>query len=138
MTNTTGRPSDQATDGRADPGRPFSAARRAGDWIAVSGQLGVRDGHLVRGGAKAETSEALTNLRVVLADLDASLASVQKVNVYLTSMQDYADMNAAYADAFDGHTLPARTAVAVAALPRGASVEIEAWAYAPTADGGAR
>lgn len=110
---------------------PFSPTRRAGDWVAISGQIGSRDGDLVAGGAKAETTQAMQNLSAVLAQAGGSLGSIVKVNVYLNSMAHYEEMNVAYAAAFDGLPLPARTAVAVLGLPRQASVEIEAWAYLP-------
>jgi 2-iminobutanoate/2-iminopropanoate deaminase len=106
---------------------------RAGDWLVVSGQLGLLHGALVPGGVAAEVTRALANLAALLGGEDASLSSVVKTTVYLLDIADYAAMNEAYVEAFGDHR-PARAAVAVAGLPLGASVEIEAWAYAPSAE----
>ncbi len=103
---------------------------RAGDWLAVSGQLGLVDGVLVHGGVADETRQALANMAALLATEGAGLSSVVKTTVYLRHMNDYAVMNEAYIDAFGDHR-PARAAVGVAGLPVNALVEIEAWAYSP-------
>ncbi|MGH3505144.1 MAG: RidA family protein [Nocardioidaceae bacterium] len=100
---------------------------RAAGWLAVSGQLGVRDGQLT-GGVSDQTAQALANLGATLAGHGAVLADVVKVNVFLTGMGDYDAMNREYVAVFDADP-PARTAVAVSELPFGAAVEIEAWAY---------
>jgi 2-iminobutanoate/2-iminopropanoate deaminase len=106
---------------------PFSPARRIGQIIAISGQVGQRDDTLVTGGFRAELEQALDNLGHVLADAGIDRHDVIKVNVYLTDIADWQQLNAPYA-AFFGEPFPARTALAVAALPMGAHVEIEAWA----------
>jgi 2-iminobutanoate/2-iminopropanoate deaminase len=106
---------------------PFSPARRIGQVIAISGQVGARDGTLVTGGFLAELEQALDNLGRVLADAGIDRHNVIKVNVYLTDIADWQRLNAPYA-AFFGEPYPARTALAVVALPLGAHVEIEAWA----------
>jgi 2-iminobutanoate/2-iminopropanoate deaminase len=103
---------------------------RAGDWLAVSGQLGLVEGVLVHGGMADETRQALANMAALLEGQGAGLSSVVKTTVYLRHMNDYAVMNEAYMDAFGDHR-PARAAVAVAGLPLNALVEIEAWAYSP-------
>lgn len=103
---------------------------RAGDWLVVSGQLGLLDGALVHGGVAAEVRQALANMAGLLATEGAGLASVVKTTVFLTHMSDYGPMNEAYIEAFGQHR-PARAAVAVAGLPLDAKVEIEAWAYLP-------
>ncbi len=103
---------------------------RAGDWLAVSGQLGLVDGALVNGGVADETRQALANMAALLETEGAGLPSVVKTTVYLRHMNDYSVMNEAYVDAFGDHR-PARAAVAVAGLPLNALVEIEAWAYSP-------
>jgi 2-iminobutanoate/2-iminopropanoate deaminase len=107
---------------------PYSPAVRAGDFLVVSGQTGSVDGALVPGGLEAECRQVLANLRDVLATNGAELTDVVKTNVFLVDMDDFAAMNAIYVEAMDGHR-PARSTVAVAALPFGARVEIEAWAY---------
>ena len=107
---------------------PYSPAVRAGDWLIVSGQIGVRDGALVPGGFATEVDQVLDNLAAVLSANGAVRTDVVKCMVLLTDMADFDEMNARYA-AFFGDHRPARSAFAVAALPRGAALEIEAWAY---------
>lgn len=111
----------------AKPLGPYTPIVRAGEWLVVSGQLGLEDGELV-GGIDAQTRQAIANLAEVLATERATLADVVKTTVFLRHLgTDYGPMNDAYVDAFGGH-LPARSAIGVAELPRGALVEIEAWA----------
>ncbi|MGH9157516.1 MAG: RidA family protein [Acidimicrobiales bacterium] len=106
----------------------YSPWVRAGDWVVTAGQIGLRDGALVDGGVEAESAQALRNLAAVLAEAGASLDDVVKTTVFLVHMADFAAMNAVYAEAFGDHR-PARSTVAVAGLPLGAVVEVEAWAY---------
>jgi len=87
----------------------------------------VSEGRLVEGGLGAQLRQALANLAALLAGEGASLADVVKTTVFLTDMADYQVMNEIYVEAFGDHR-PARSAVAVAALPLGAAVEVEAWA----------
>jgi 2-iminobutanoate/2-iminopropanoate deaminase len=101
---------------------------RAGDWLVVSGQVGIRDGRLVTGGTAGQLRQAIANVAALLEAEGGSLASVVKTTVFLLHMRDYAEMNSAYTEAF-GETRPARSAVAVVELPVGALVEVEAWAY---------
>jgi 2-iminobutanoate/2-iminopropanoate deaminase len=101
---------------------------RAGDWLICSGQVGLRQGALVEGGLAVQVAQALANVAALLASQGAGLDSVVKTTVFLIDMADFAAMNDAYVAAFGDHR-PARSAVAVAALPLGALVEIEAWAY---------
>ena len=103
---------------------------RAGDWLVVSGQVGLRDGRLVPGGLQAELRQAILNLEAQLATEGAALTDVVKTTVFLRHMSDYADMNATYIEGFGDHR-PARSAIGVAELPLGALVEVEAWALAP-------
>jgi 2-iminobutanoate/2-iminopropanoate deaminase len=107
---------------------PYTPVVRAGDWLVVSGQIGVRDGSLVTGGTQAELRQALDNIRALLEGEGASLADVVKTTVYMRHIDDYAAMNEIYMDAFGDHR-PARAAVAVSCLPLGALVEVEAWAF---------
>ncbi len=107
---------------------PYTPIVRAGDWLVVSGQLGVKDGALVEGGVSAQATQAVANMRALLEGEGASLESVVKTTVFLTDMADFAGMNDAYVAAFGDHR-PARSSIGVAALPlAGAVVEIEAWA----------
>jgi enamine deaminase RidA (YjgF/YER057c/UK114 family) len=123
-----GRVESTAEAGR--PRLPLAAAVRAGDFVFASGQLGTRNGSVVLGGAGPQTQAALRNLSHLLRKHVLTLGDVAKTTVYMTSMDDYHQMNLAYGPAF-APTFPARTAVAVAALPvPEAVVEIEAWASA--------
>ena len=80
------------------------------------------------GGLEAELRQAMANLAGLLQSKGSSLDAVAKTTVFLTDMADYGEMNRIYVECFGDHR-PARSAVAVAALPLGARVEIEAWAY---------
>jgi 2-iminobutanoate/2-iminopropanoate deaminase len=109
---------------------PYSPAVRAGDWIVCAGQVGVdpATGALVEGGVRAETLQVLANLRAVLGDAEAGWGDVAKVGIFLVDLGDFAAVNELYEAEVGGHR-PARSTVQVAALPGGASVEIECWAY---------
>jgi 2-iminobutanoate/2-iminopropanoate deaminase len=107
---------------------PYTPIVRAGDWLVVSGQVGIADGKLVSGGTEAELMQAMRNLSGLLESEGSSLADVVKTTVFLKHMSDYALMNDVYTSAFGDHR-PARSAVAVADLPIGALVEVEAWAF---------
>lgn len=118
------------------PVGPYSPARRAGDWVVTSGQVGLAPGpdgapRLVEGGTAAELRQALANLAAVLAGEGAGLGDVVKTTLFLADMADYALANEVWVEVF-GDPRPARSAVAVAALPLGARVEVEAWAWVPT------
>ena len=105
---------------------PYSHAVWAGELLYLSGQTPVdpATGRLVDGDVEAQTRRAFGNLELVLRDAGLTMDDVVKCNVYLTSMSDFAAMNAAYQHCFT-RPYPARTTVAVAGLPLGASVEIE-------------
>jgi 2-iminobutanoate/2-iminopropanoate deaminase len=106
---------------------PYTPIVRAGDWLICSGQIGQKDGVLA-GGITAQVAQAIENISILLAGAGSSLERVVKTTVFLADIGDYPAMNDAYIRAFPSHR-PARSAFAVAALPMGASVEIEAWAY---------
>ena len=108
------------------PVGPYSPIVRTGAWLVCSGQVGIVDGALVDGFA-AQCRQVFANIRTVLASEGGSLTDVVKATVFLVDMGQYAEMNEIYVEEFDGHR-PARSAVAVAALPLGALVEIEVWA----------
>ena len=110
---------------------PYTPAVRAGDFIIVSGQVGMVDGGLADGGVAGQTTHAVANLAARLADLDAALTDVVKTTCFLVDMDAFATFNQAYVEAFGDHR-PARSTVAVRELPIGAQVEIEAMAYKPT------
>ncbi len=113
------------------PVGPYTPIVRAGDWLVCSGQVGLRDGQLVDGVA-AQTAQCIANVKTLLNGAGADLASVVKTTVFMTDINEYAAVNDAYMAGFGDHR-PARSAVAVAGLPLGAVVEIEAWAYLGTA-----
>lgn len=110
------------------PVGPYTPIVKAGPWLVASGQVGIRDGALVDGGMGAQLRQAMANLQGLLEGEGASLSAVTKTTVFLTTMDDYAEMNEIYTELFGDHR-PARSAVAVAQLPLGAAVEIEAWTY---------
>lgn len=105
---------------------PYTPIVRAGAWLICSGQLGLVDGRMVEGVA-AQMAQAIKNAEALLAGHGASLADVVKTLVFLDDINSYDTMNDAYVAAFGDHR-PARSAVAVAGLPRAALVEIEIWA----------
>jgi 2-iminobutanoate/2-iminopropanoate deaminase len=110
------------------PVGPYTPIVRAGEWLVVSGQLGLRDGTLVTGGVVGELRQAIANLRTLLEGEGARLEDVVKTTVFLRHLgSDYDSMNEAYVECFGDHR-PARSAIGVAELPRGALVEVEAWA----------
>ena len=106
---------------------PYSMGIQLDDFIFTSGQLGLtpESGEIVPGGIEAETRQALTNLKAILEAAGSNLENVVKTTVFLRDMSDFTRMNSIYAEFFHANP-PARTTVAVAALPKGAAVEIEA------------
>ncbi len=110
------------------PVGPYTPIVKAGPWLISSGQIGIADGAVVEGGVGAQFRQALANLQGLLEGEGHSLSDVTKTTVFLTDMAHYAEMNDIYVAAFGDHR-PARSAVAVAQLPLGALVEIEASAY---------
>jgi 2-iminobutanoate/2-iminopropanoate deaminase len=111
--------------------RPVGAYRpivRAGDWLVVSGQVGIRDGRLVSGGFDDQLEQAIDNLEALLSGEGSSLTQVVKTTVFLRHMGDYDVLNEIWGRRF-GAEPPARAAFAVSELPLHALVEVEAWAY---------
>jgi 2-iminobutanoate/2-iminopropanoate deaminase len=109
------------------PVGPYTPIVPVDGWLICSGQVGLRDGQLVEGVA-AQTAQCIANVRALLEGAGAGLTDVVKTTVFMTDINDYATVNEAYIAAFGDHR-PARSAVAVAGLPLGALVEVEAWAY---------
>ncbi len=111
---------------------PYSPAVRAGDWLVLAGQvpLDPTSGHFVDGDASVQIRRVLDNIAAVLRDAGAFVTDIAKTTVFVTDLTDFAAMNQVYGEFFGGHR-PARSTVQVAALPGGAKVEIEAWAYVP-------
>ena len=105
---------------------PYSQAIEAGGMVFVSGQLPINTetGEFAEGGVKELTRQSLTNMQHILAEVGLTLDNVVKTTVFLADMSDFAAMNEVYAEFFSA-PYPARSAVAVKTLPKGALVEIE-------------
>lgn len=113
--------------GAPQPIGPYSVGIRTEDMVYCSGSIGIdpESGDLVSGGIEAETRQALSNLSAVLESGGSKLEWVVKTTVFLADLDDYPKMNSVYAEFFR-EAAPARSAVEVARLPKGAAVEIEA------------
>jgi 2-iminobutanoate/2-iminopropanoate deaminase len=118
--------------GIAAPRGPYSPAVRAGDFIFVSGQVAVDPAtqQLVTGDIATETRQVLDNVKALIEACGASLADVVKCGVFLARAEDFAAMNAVYAEYF-GDAKPARATVVTGFAVPGIHVEIEAIAYQP-------
>ena len=105
---------------------PYSQAIQAGDTVYVSGQLPIdpATGQFAEGDIRDLTRQSLLNVQHILESVGLSMAHVVKTTVFLADMNDFAGMNEVYAEFFAA-PFPARSAVAVKSLPKGASVEIE-------------
>jgi 2-iminobutanoate/2-iminopropanoate deaminase len=114
------------SDRIAPPAGPFSPAIRAGGIVYLSGQVAQdpATGRLIEGDVTRQMEQVLSNALPVLEAAGKSFADVVRVGVFLTDMGDFQAMNAVYARHFE-MPYPARTTVAVAALPLGAAVEID-------------
>lgn len=110
----------------AAPVGPYSHAVRVGNLLFCSGQIPLdpATGQLVAGDVKAQTERVLENIRLILEDQRLTFAHVVKSTVFMVSLAEFAAMNEVYARYFAGD-FPARSTIQVAALPRGAAVEIE-------------
>ncbi|GII97038.1 RidA family protein [Sinosporangium siamense] len=123
---------DLAPTSPAHARHPYSPLRDTGTGLVfVSGQLGIADGRIVDGGIADQTRQALANLEAKLASGGLGLADIVKITVYLASMNDRNGMDLVYQEALP-HPLPARTCIAVAALPYQALVELDAIAVRTT------
>lgn len=108
---------------------PYSQAIQAGNFIFISGQIPLdQGGNLAQGDIAVQTGRVLENLQAILWTAGLSLLDVVKTTVFLTDLNDFAEMNQVYAEYFP-ESPPARSTIQVAALPRGAAIEIEAVAY---------
>lgn len=106
---------------------PYSQAIEANGTVYVSGQLPIipATGEFAEGGIQAEARQSLTNIKNILAEAGLGMQNVVKVTVLLADISNFAAVNEVYAEFFDA-PYPARSAFAVAALPKGANIEIEA------------
>ena len=105
---------------------PYSQAIQVRNLVFTSGQIPIdpATGSFVEGGIKEQTRQSLLNVKAILENAGTSMDNVIKTTVFLADMNDFADMNSVYAEFFNA-PYPARSAVAVKTLPKGALVEIE-------------
>ena len=105
---------------------PYSQAIQVGNLVYTSGQIPIDPaiGVIVAGGIKEQTRQSLTNVKAVLEEAGLTMGNVVKTTVFMADMNDFAEMNSVYAEFFS-EPFPARSAVAVKTLPKGALVEIE-------------
>ena len=105
---------------------PYSQAIQVGNLLYTSGQIPINPatGVLVEGGIKEQTRQSLNNVKAILEEADLTMGNVVKTTVFMADMNDFAQMNAVYAEFFS-EPYPARSAVAVKSWPKGAMVEIE-------------
>ena len=111
---------------------PYEQALRVDGWVFTSGQIPLdpKTGTMVEGGIGAQTRQVLDNLRAVLEAAGSSMSRVVKTTVYMINLADFQKMNEVYAEYFP-QDKPVRSTVGVAALPRGAMIEIDVVAQAP-------
>ena len=105
---------------------PYSQAIQVGNLVYTSGQIHIdpATGVFAEGGIKEQTRQSLTNVKAILEEVGLTMSNVVKTTVFIADMNDFADMNSVYAEFFT-EPYPARSAVAVKTLPKGALVEIE-------------
>ena len=105
---------------------PYSQAIQVGNLLYTSGQIPIdtATGNFVEGGIKEQTRQSLINVKAILEEAGLTMGNVVKTTVFMADMNDFADMNAVYAEFF-AEPYPARSAVVVKTLPKGALVEIE-------------
>ncbi len=114
------------TDQAPTPVGPYPQALAAGPFVFISGQIPLdAGGNLVEGDIVVQTVQVIQNLRAILAAAGLTLKDVVKTSVYLADLADFKEMNRAYAEFFPEHP-PARTTIQAGALPRGATIEIDA------------
>ena len=107
------------------PVGPYSHGMRVGNLLFCSGQIPLTaEGKLVEGGIKEQTRQVLENVGAILRDQNLTFENVVKSTVFMTDLAEFAEMNGVYSEFFQAN-FPARSTVQVAALPRGARVEIE-------------
>ena len=111
------------------PVGPYTLFQEVDGFVVCSGQIGIAGADLVSDDFAGQFRQALKNVAAVLASTDLSLDDVFKTTVFLVSMDNYVEMNQVYGEFFtNAAAYPTRSAFAVAALPKGAKVEIEVWA----------
>lgn len=126
--STPGHRSKVMLQGASAPSGPYSPGVDLGDLVFLAGQIGVdpKTRQLVDGGIEAETHQVMANLRAVLEEAGLGFGDVVKTSVFLADVADFAVMNGIYRSYFpEDAVMPARTTVQVAAIPRGARIEID-------------
>ena len=105
---------------------PYSQAIQKGDFLFISGQLGIdpATGDFVEGGVKEQTQQVFRNIRAIISEAGYTMGNIVKATVFLVDMADFAIVNEVYASQFES-AFPARSAVAVRTLPKNGLVEIE-------------
>jgi 2-iminobutanoate/2-iminopropanoate deaminase len=105
---------------------PYNQAIQVGNLVYTSGQIPIdpATGNFVEGGIKEQTRQSLLNVKAILEEAELTMSDVIKTTVFMADMNDFSDMNAVYSEFFP-EPYPARSAVAVKTLPKGALVEIE-------------
>jgi len=105
---------------------PYSQAIQMGNLVYTSGQIPIdpATGNFVEGGIKEQTRQSFLNVQAILKEVGLTMGNVVKTTVFMADMADFADMNAVYSEFFS-EPYPARSAVAVKSLPKGALIEIE-------------
>ena len=105
---------------------PYSQAIQKGDFLFVSGQLGIdpATGEFVEGGVKEQTVQVFKNIRAIISEAGYTMGNIVKATVFLADMADFATVNEVYASQFES-AFPARSAIAVRTLPKNGLVEIE-------------
>jgi 2-iminobutanoate/2-iminopropanoate deaminase len=113
------------------PGRPFSLAVRAGDYVHLAGQMGTDEKGLVPGGFEAQSRKTMDNIAAILKGMNLSMDNVVKCTVMIQDMNKWGDFNKIYTTYFKPGRMPARSAFGVSALALGGEIEVECLAYAP-------
>ena len=105
---------------------PYSQAIQKGDFLFISGQLGIdpTTGDFVKGGVKEQAVQVFNNIKAIISEAGFSMGNIVKATVFLADMADFATVNEVYASQFES-AFPARSAVAVRTLPKNGLVEIE-------------
>ncbi len=117
-----------SSDRAPEPIGPYNQAVKSGHLLFTSGQIPIdpATGKMVSGGIREQTIQVLENLKAVLEEAGGTLDDTIKTTVFLADMADFPELNTIYAEYFGEDNAPARSTVQVAALPKGARVEIEA------------
>ena len=113
-----------------EPGRPFSLAVRAGDYVFLSGQLGTGPTGLASG-FEAQSRQAMDNISTILKGMNLGMNDIVKCTIMIADMSKWADFNKVYVTYFKPDRMPARSAFGASGLALGGEVEVECMAYAP-------